>query len=423
MKKHPCSSILCVSVLLTTWIILYVPYAYGLVVTGQNNAEIDIKAIQDAVDKGGTVLLKGTFNFGLKGNVIIKNDIAIIGEADPKGVPLTKIMGGQWTFQSKLPATDPSLLGSGPWIKVKNVHFDGATWTPMHFPYTCGAVITGNKITNVQPYEMKFKWQEKDTTIWVQAGAFFGTRYAHREKIIPKAVTGSLVFENNTVDLKCNNPKDTMAQGAFFLWTWGATIEVKKNIFRNISRNSIETLDNYIDEEGRGSVTITENHIITPKEGCPFPGPSSYPNGIAVGWFLDRSGGSDLRRNSKITVANNIVQTHGELSTAIFSSSDGTSILGNKVDLRGGPKNKGITQMGSGGFIAKNKIDGSGAWAISALPADPLKGSSNTFALNDFKGFNAVEADFTCIGNKNMLVGSKCKVVDKGKENMVLVMH
>lgn len=48
--------------LLTTWIILYVPYAYGLVVTGQNNAEIDIKAIQDAVDKGGTVLLKGTFN-------------------------------------------------------------------------------------------------------------------------------------------------------------------------------------------------------------------------------------------------------------------------------------------------------------------------------------------------------------------------
>jgi hypothetical protein len=79
--------------------------------------------------------------------------------------------------------------------------------------------------------------------------------------------------------------------------------------------------------------------------------------------------------------------------------------------------------MGSGGFIAKNKIDGSGAWAISAFPSDPLKGSNNTFAWNDVKSFNAVDADFTCSGNKNMLIGSQCKVVDKGKENMILVMH
>ena len=52
-------------------------YAYDSVVTGQNNAEIDVKAVQEALDKGGSVLLKGAFNFGQKGRVNIKNDVEV----------------------------------------------------------------------------------------------------------------------------------------------------------------------------------------------------------------------------------------------------------------------------------------------------------------------------------------------------------
>jgi hypothetical protein len=414
--------VLGMSVLLTILIAAGTLYAYDSVVTGKNNAENDVKAVQEAVDKGGTVLLKGTFNFGQKGRVNIKNDIEIIGENTYTGRPLTKITGGFWTFHSPLPTTELPLPGPGPKMKIKNIHFDGATWTPMHFPYTSGAEISGNKITNVQPFELPIKWKGGDT-LWVQAGALLGNRFAHKEKILPGAVTGNLIFENNKVDLKCKNPKITMAQGAFYIWTWGAKIEIKGNTFRNVSRNSIETLDNYLDEEGQGRVTITENKIITPAEGCPFPGPTSYPNGIVVGWFLDMSGGSDPSRNSKITVIRNYVQANGELASGIISLSDGTVISGNRVELMGGSKSKAITQLGSNAFISRNKIDGSGAWAIRALPYKALKGSGNTFAWNDVREFKASSTDFLAVGNKNTLIGAKCKVVDKGKGNKMLVMY
>lgn len=44
-------------------------------VMGQSNPATDIQAVQAAVDQGGTVLLKGTFDFGDKGRVDIEATI------------------------------------------------------------------------------------------------------------------------------------------------------------------------------------------------------------------------------------------------------------------------------------------------------------------------------------------------------------
>ena len=413
--------ILSVSVFLLFLITAGSLYAYDSVVTGKNNAEYDVKAIQDVVDKGGTVLLKGKFNFGQKGQVKIKNDIEISGEVDDKGSPMTKIMGGFWVFHSPLPSTELPLPGPGPKMKIKNIHFDGAVWAPIHFPYTSGAEISGNKITNVQPFAVPLKWPGGEKLL-VSAGVLLGSRFAHREKILPGAVTGHLIVENNKIDLKCKNPEITMGQGVFYLWTWGATIEIKKNTIRNVSRNSIESLDNYLDEEGRGSVLVTENNVVTPTVGIPFPSPTT-PNGIVVGWFLDMTGGSDPSRNSKITVIRNYVQTNGETSGGIISLADGASILGNRVEVKGGSKSRGIIQIGSNAFIARNKIDGSGAWALQSVPFKDMKSNGNTFAWNDVREFKASTGDFLCVGNKNTFVGAKCKVVDKGKANQMFVMN
>jgi len=413
------SAVLCISVLVSFLVATGTLYAYDSVVTGNDNPELDVKAVQEAVDKGGSVLLKGTFNFGQKGQVNIKNDIEISGESADKGSPMTKIMGGFWPFHSPLPSTELPLPGPGPKVKIKNIHFDGAVWTPMHFPYTSGAEISGNKITNVQPYELPIKWKGGDT-LWVNAGALLGTRFAHREKFLPGGTTGLLTFENNEVDLKCANPKITMGQGAFYLWTWGATIEIRGNTFRNVSRNTIETLDNYRDESGIGKVTITDNKIITPSDGCPFPGPTSYPNGIVVGWFLDMSGGTDPSRNSKTVIMDNYIETSGEHASGIISLGDGTVALENKIVMGGGSKSKGITLLGSNGFAARNKIEGSGAWAMRTIQWKQLKGSENTFAWNDISKFNASSADFMCLGNDNTFVGAKCNVFDKGKNNTIL---
>ena len=405
----------------TTLIILFASgslFAETTVIIGKNNEEFDVKAVQEAVDKGGSVLLKGTFNFGQKGRVNIKNDIKVTGEINSDGKPLTKITGGFWTFHSPLPSTEPPLPGPGPKVTIKNIHFDGATWTPMHFPYISGAEISGNKITNVKPFGVPVKWSGGENLL-LNAGVLFGTRFAHREKIIPGAVTGNLVVNKNDIDLKCKNPEITMGQGVFFIWTWGATIEIKGNRIRNVARNSIESLDNYIDENGIGKVVVAENNIVTPSVGIPFPSPRT-PNGIIVGWFLDMAGGSDPKRNSKITVIRNFVQTNGETSLGIASIGDGTAILGNRVEVKGGSKSSGISQLGSNAFIARNKIDGSGAFALGALSWKEVKANRNTFAWNDLKGFKASNTDFLCQGNDNIWIGTNCQVEDKGKGNILL---
>ena len=394
--------------------------SFDSTVTGQSDVEQDVKAVQEAVDRGGSVLLKGTFDFGTIGRVDIKNDVAIWGESDSNGRPLTKIIGGFWTFHSPLPSTDLPLPGPGPKIKIKNIHFDGVTWSPMHFPFTTGAEISGNNITNVQPFKLPIKWKGGDF-ILVQTGIILGTRFAHKEKFLPGAVTGKLIVENNEIDLKCENPKITMGHGVFLPWTWGATIEVERNTIRNVSRNSIESLDNYLDDEGRGSVTITGNDIVTPADGCPFPGATTYPSGIVVGWFFDRSGGSDPTKNSKITIDGNFIQANGELSTGISSMSDRTLILKNRIELNGGPKTKGITQLGSDGNISKNTIKGTGAWAVAAISWESFKGSGNIFKWNDMSEFKASSADIYCTGNKNTFIGPECKMIDKGDGNIILV--
>ena len=72
-------------------------------IVGQNNPSVDIQAVQKAVDQGGTVNLKGTFDFGNEGRVNITKDVKIVGEKDSKGTSVTKIKGGFWTFHSPLP--------------------------------------------------------------------------------------------------------------------------------------------------------------------------------------------------------------------------------------------------------------------------------------------------------------------------------
>lgn len=395
---------------------------YDFIVTGTGKPEVDVTSVQEAVSKGGKILLKGHFNFGNKGQVTISKNTEIYGETDSKGEPSTKISGGFWTFHSKLPSTELPLPGPGPRITIKHIHFEGATWSPLHFPYVSGAEVTENKITGLKPFSLPIKWKGGDSVL-VITGMAFGTRFAHKEKFLPGAVTGNLVVENNFINLRCENPRMTMGHAIFFPWTWGATIEVKNNTIRNASRNAIEALDNYVDENGQGSVSIIGNRIITPQEGCPFPGPTSYPNGIVFGWFFDRSGSSDPTKYSKVTVYRNFVQANGELSTGITSMTDGAAILGNRIEIKGGTGARGITQLGSRGFIARNQIDGKGKLAVCSVAWKEFKGSRNVFAWNDLRHFDAAKSDIICTGNENTFIGLDSVITDNGEGNKMLVMQ
>ena len=195
-----------------------------------------------------------------------------------------------------------------------------------------------------------------------------------------------------------------MGQGVFLVWTYGSIIEAKGNTFRNVSRNSIESLENYCDERKSGMVIITDNRIITPTTGCSYPDASSYPNGIVAGWFLDLSAGMDPARNSKIIIMNNYIETSGELSSGVIGLADGMTIVNNEIVLSGS-QSRAILQFGSGGLIAGNILKGTGAYAFMALPYEnELKGNGNTFLRNDIQLFTPLKADFLSEGNDNIYI-------------------
>ena len=372
------------------------------VVEGVNDPTRDVRAVQDAVDRGGTVVLTGKFDFGKDGKIVIRKDIKILGEVNEQGALTTQVTGGRETFFSPLPSKETAPEVPGPKISIENIHFDKANWTPIHIAYTSGVKIAGNRITNVSPYPFLIRSEGGDT-LFAHAGAILGSRFFHPAKFLP-GTTGHLVFENNEVDIPCEDPETTMGQGVFFVWTYGSIIEAKGNTFRNVSRNSIECLENYCDERRVGMVIISGNRIITPTTGCPYPVPTTYPNGIVAGWFLDLSAARDPARASKIIIMNNHIEASGELSSGVIGLADGMTIVNNEVVL-GGAQSRAILQFGSGGVIAGNILKGSGACAYMVLPyGNELKGNGNAFLRNDTRLFKALKADFLCEGSDNIFV-------------------
>jgi len=392
-------------------------------VVGQNNPAVDIQGVQKAVDQGGTINLKGTFDFGNEGRVNITKDVQIIGEANPQG-PVTKIKGGFWTLHSPLPAQLPPTT-PGPKITIQGIHFDGALWAPVQLAYCGGATISNNKITNVRPKSMGTQLIFGKPGLYLQQGILCHPGYGQTletRKYIPDAFTGNLIIEDNDIDLTNDIPTKTMAQGVMILWTTGINAQIQRNTIVNCSRNSIEAIDNYLGKDGSGMIMVRDNKIVNSVEGIPVPTPST-PHGIIVGWFLDISGGLDPQRNPKYFIVNNGIRTRGKTSGGIIAMTDGIVVVNNAI-LSEGTEAIPIFIASSDGYIAYNKAEGvSVNPAIMVRPWNPLKGSKNVIVDNDLKQFKSSKVDvlFAKDACNNLFIGPACKVGDLGSNNLIQV--
>jgi len=382
------------------------PQTYDSIIYGAGDPAQDILNVQTAVNGGGSVLLRGSFDFG-SGRVMILNDVEIYGETDNKGNPVTKISNGFLTFLSPLLVLPPT--APGPKIAIKNIHFDGARYTPIYIKYTSGADISGNRITNVNPRPVG--------PFSVQAGAILGSYTTATPNLQIGALTGNLVFSSNYVDLANANPSATLGQGVFINLTWGASIEISDNVVVNASRNALESLENYLDENGNGTITIRNNTLITPDVGFPWPSDST-PNGIVAGWVFNPAGATDPTINSNISVEHNYIE-QGEANKcfAIFVKSSHASIRHNHILVGGGDEAKGVIIGGPNGQIANNRIEGSGQYALLVTSYENrLFGNNlNHFDPNEI-GF---DVGFGIEGNYNTLLGGKGTVEDLGTDNVI----
>ena len=391
-------------------------------IVGQNSSAVDIQAVQKAVDQGGTINLKGTFDFGNEGRVNMTKDVKIVGETDNGGKPITKIKGGLWTLHSPFPPTLPP-EAPGPKITIQNIYFDGALWTPIYLAYSSGATISNNKMTNIRPKAAADDPVFGKPGLSRQQGIIcypgFGQPVQTR-KYIPDIFTGNLIIEDNDIDLTNDSPTKTMAQGVFVSWTTGVNAQIQRNTIMNCSRNSIEAIDNSLGKEGSGMVLIKDNKMVTSVEGVPVPTPGT-PNGMVFGWFFDMSGGLDPQRNIKYIIANNAIRTRGKASFGIAAFSDGAVVINNAI-LSEGTEARALVICSSDGYIAYNRMEGaSSSPGVVVSPWKPLKGSKNVFVDNDLKQLktSTVDVVFQKDACNNLFIGPTCKISDLGSNNSI----
>jgi len=407
----------CAALTLLLTCLLSIPAMADQMVTGTNNPLQDTKNVQAAVDKGGTVTLRGAFNFGHEGRVKITRGVRIIGQ-EGNGDPETKITGGFWTFYSPLPVKGAPPAKKGPFIAIHHIHFEGAKGTPMHFPYVGGLDVRGCTVSDVVPQEINVKWQEGDTLLF-QAGIVVGNRLDSRSKRIKRATQGTIAIQDNTFYMDTRQPDRVAGHGVMVDWTWGATITVSDNIIDAASRNGIEVLDNVLGSKGNGSIKIDNNRIITPDEGIPYP--HIYgPNGIVAGWYFNTEGGANFSRNNRISLTGNRVEGRGEASTGMLLYANDIVATCNDIIMGGGSQARGIVQTGSRGFFANNRIRGEARYAIYCHPFEQLKAIGNTFAWTELNDFTGIKGHILLGGRVNVVIGTKPTITDKGKGNRVV---
>ena len=219
--------------LLKTTILFRLPGATpAQTVIGQDDPAIDVDAVQTVVDQGGSVRLLGTFDFGNDGRVLLQKDVAISGEADASGRPITTIVGGDWPFTAPTPADMPPTQ-TGPVISIESIHFRQPSGGAIQLVYTGGAYIRGNRLTQVR--------RRSFTAFFRHTGVLIGPRDAFLTTTLgARLVTGSIVVIANEVHLANADPTLTAGIGVFVHPIDGADVYVARNLITRCGRGCLD---------------------------------------------------------------------------------------------------------------------------------------------------------------------------------------
>jgi len=394
------------------------PARAGRIVTGTGNPGQDVPNVQAAVDQGGQVILRGTFNFGPDGRVRISRDTRIQGEADAIGDPLTRIIGGFWTFHSPLPVKGAPPAGKGPLVVIRSIRFEGAKGTPLHFPHVGGLDLRGCTVARVTPQELAVRWSGGDLLRFL-AGVVVGNRLDSPGRPIKDAAGGAIRIEDNRFLMETDQPMRTAGFGVVVSGTTGADMVIRANTIHRASRGGIEVLDNALGAKGQGAIAIDANRIVTADSGIEYP--HKYgPNGIVAGWYNDTSGGADFARNNRIALTGNRIEARGEGSTGLLLYANDIVATCNDILMGGGTEARGIIQTGSRGFFANNRVRGQARYAVYCHPFEALTATANTFAWTELGEFTGITSQVFLAGTANVLVGTPPLVIDRGQGNRVV---
>ena len=318
-------------------------------VMGQNNPDLDIQAVQNAVNHGGTVQLQGTFNFGEDGSVLLQKDVTVLGighstklEGDFAQLPATKILGGNIPFLNK----DQRVS-----VTIQNIWFEGPKSMAIALTAASGDTkLTGNRITDVK--EGLHPATDRPTAGGILLSNHVryagGEGYAYEpmpdpfDEVRDLSFTGKALVENNYIDLDpegLNHYDYLRAVGIESTQTTAQTT-IRGNIIKNSSHAGILVTDNFA--RHIISDNIVRIHDYPDGKKVLFPTGSSFgAEGIVIVevFFEATDSSASLITNNTIETGGSAhaEQTGGEGPAALGIMINGPHLVeGNHVTMDGG---------------------------------------------------------------------------------------
>jgi Right handed beta helix region len=370
----------------------------------------DVHNVQNAIDVGGTVLLKAVnmagqptaFNFGtpevLPGRTVFMNvDVRILGER--VGEHRTTVQGGLSPFTG-LAQVKSAILG---------IDFEGPKWEAIVLGASAGSDISDNRIHGLVAVKVCVFPPACPAHFTYASGIDIGGG-------APELVTGKIRIADNDIEgLLADTSNDAFPPVIFGMQvdTASADFEITGNTIRDTPTNGIG-----VERVQGSSVRVTNNRI---EIGGPDASAAIFING-------DHSVRFEISKNQVVTTAPAPFLDGIALASNELLGTD--SIVGALVH------DNHVTMQGSffGGIsfydaitdstVNHNVIDGDGAFAlqVSSYGVPPiLNASSDRFIENDVRSFNASVADVLLDANSlnDLVVGDCASSLDFGIGNSV----
>jgi hypothetical protein len=392
------------------------------VVVGTGNPDLDVPAVQAAMDQGGEVTLKGHFSFnrpptvptathfaGGLATVLVSKAVAISGtqvgdtqDGDTQDGEMTSIEGGTTPFYVEAPGASVTIQGLRFIRPKRNAIFVYAA---------TGLVIASCKIEGIEP-----KTMGEGSGIDIVTSPDVPTPTNPGK---PENISGTLLIVNNDIDLAGGTALNLVGGVGVLIFSVGVPgAEVEVYVSGNTIRNTTEPAINIRRIAGRAYVernVIKTGSVLVPGTGpqairVTFSG--SYViahNSIDCGWAEGQGIGvfsqfAEWPMERAIVVDNDVTMSPPE-GTVFTDQSAGIFIRG----------------FAQGNVVLDNRIRGRARAALSVYAFRGGIPGNNAFVLNRFDDFEASLAEvFVGPGVMNTRIIGPGTVEDDGVGTVIV---
>jgi hypothetical protein len=374
------------------------------VVVGTGNPDIDVPAVQAAVDQGGEVVLKGHFSFdrpptvrGALGGlsmVLVSKAVAISGVQDDDD-EMTSIAGGTRPFYVEAP---------GAAVTIQRLRFMPSGTPAIRVFAVRGLVIASCKIFS------------PGAPAGINIGTTVNPPDPNTNPGHPENISGTLLIANNEIDVPGTSLDATVGILIFSVGVPGA--EVDLHISGNTITNSTERAIDIVRVGGRASIvqnTVTTSTTLGPVNNGSTGRGTDVISARGLGSFL---------------VAGNSVHSRWAAASGIRLVGlnavwplIGAVVIDNDVDMEApegtvfDDNSAGIVFRGYGerNVVANNRVRGRAKVALEVISVGTSVLANNDVLLNRVDDFEPTLADiFVADGVTNTLIVGEGTVEDHG---------